>query len=50
MSFTSVIDTLAKSGRRGAGQRGLQLLEEMEIMATVEDGDDDSSLRPNVFT
>lgn len=50
VSFTSVIDTLAKSGLRSAGQRGLQLLEEMEKMATCEDGEEDSRLRPNVFT
>lgn len=49
MSFTSVIDTLAKSEQRGSGLRGLQLLEEMEIMASSGDNDD-LSLRPNVFS
>jgi len=58
VSFTTVIDTLAKSGQRGSGQRGLELLEEMEAMAMAAassgdgdgDGDDDLSLRPNVFS
>jgi len=58
VSFTTVIDTLAKSEQRGSGRRGLELLEEMEAMAMAAassgdgdgDGDDDLSLRPNVFS